>query len=150
MAPKIYHLHPLVAGVLWDWPAHFARCRAMGFDTVCVAPPFVPGACGDIFVTADQEALHPALGWSGSADAGIARITQEAADHGLRIWLDLAIGQVAIDAPIRRREKQWFAADGCGAPLTPWRTPGGHQAKSAISIRCIRFIYGPGLKGGRS
>ena len=43
MAPKIYHLHPLVAGDLSDWPAHFARCRAMGFDTVCVAPPFAAG-----------------------------------------------------------------------------------------------------------
>ena len=30
--------------------------------------------------------------------------------------------------------------------LTPWRMPGGHQAKSAISIKCIRFISGPGLK----
>ena len=76
MAPKIYHLHPLVAGDLSDWPAHFARCRAMGFDTVCVAPPFLPGASGDIFATADHETLHPALGWPGAADAGIARITR--------------------------------------------------------------------------
>ena len=111
MAPKIYHLHPLVAGDLSDWPAHFARCRAMGFDTICVAPPFLPGASGDIFATADHETLHPALGWPGTADAGIARITREAAEHGLRVWLDLAIDQVAIDAPIRRREEQWFAPD---------------------------------------
>src|SRR6476659_3117476 len=114
MAPKIYHLHPLVAGDLSDWPVHFARCRTMGFDTVLVAPPFVPGGSGDIFVTADHEALHPALGWTGSADAGIARITRTAAEHGLRVWLDVSIDQVAIDATIRRREERWFAPGGCG------------------------------------
>src|ERR1700688_1490554 len=107
MAPKIYHLHPLVAGKLSDWPDHFARCRAMGFDTVCVAPPFAPGAGGDIFITADYETLHPALGWQGCADDGIARMTQAGAEQGLRIWLDVAIDRVAIDAPIRQREERW-------------------------------------------
>ncbi len=123
MAPKIYHLHPLVAGDLSDWPAHFARVAAMGFDTVCVAPPFMPGASGDIFVTADFEALHPALGWPGPADAGIAVMTREAERQGLRIWLDLAIDRVAIDAAIRHREEQWFAPGGCGALPSPLQPP---------------------------
>jgi starch synthase (maltosyl-transferring) len=123
MAPKVYHLHPLVAGTLSEWPAHFARCRAMGFDIVCVAPPFVPGAGGDIFVTADHESLHPALGWQGSADDGIRRITQAASEYGLHIWLDLAIDRVAIDAAIRQREEQWFSTGGCGALPNPRRTP---------------------------
>jgi starch synthase (maltosyl-transferring) len=119
MPPRIYHLHPLVAGALRDWPAHFARCRELGFDTVCVAPPFAPGAAGDIFFTADHEALHPALHWSGTADEGIAEVVRQAAEHGLRIWLDLSIDQVAADAPIRRREEGWFASGHCGAPLSP-------------------------------
>ncbi len=123
MAPKIYHLHPLVAGDLANWPSHFALCQAMGFDTVCVAPPFLPGASGDIFITGDHEVLHPALGWTGPADAGIARMAQQASEHGLRIWLDLSIDQVAIDATIRRREHDWFAPGGCGALPTPWRAP---------------------------
>ena len=123
MAPKIYHLHPLVAGKLSDWPLHFARCRAMGFDTVCVAPPFVPGASGDIFITGDHEALHPGLDWPGRADAGIARMAQQASEHGLRVWLDLSIDQVAIDAVIRRRADDWFASGGCDAPPSPWRAP---------------------------
>ncbi len=123
MAPKIYHLHPLVAGRLSEWSGHFARCRAMGFDTVCVAPPFAPGGGGDIFITADHETLHPALGWQGSADDGIARTAKAAAEQGLRIWLDLAIDRVAIDAVIRQREEQWFSTGGCGALPNPRRTP---------------------------
>ncbi|HET7882083.1 MAG TPA: alpha-1,4-glucan--maltose-1-phosphate maltosyltransferase [Acetobacteraceae bacterium] len=123
MAPKIYHLHPLVAGPLNDWSAHFARCRAMGFDTVLVAPPFVPGASGDIYVTADHESLHPALAWGDDADAGINRISRDAAKEGLRVWLDLAIDQVAIDATVRRHEERWFAPGGCSAPPSPLRAP---------------------------
>ncbi|MEJ0019839.1 MAG: alpha-1,4-glucan--maltose-1-phosphate maltosyltransferase [Acetobacteraceae bacterium] len=123
MAPKIYHLHPLVAGELDEWPAHFARCRAMGFDVVCVAPPFAPGASGDIFVTADHESLHPALGWPGPADDGIARMARMAADSGLQLWLDLAVDRVAIDAPIRQRQEAWFVSGGCGALPNPRRAP---------------------------
>jgi starch synthase (maltosyl-transferring) len=121
MPPRLYHLHPLVAGVLPDWPAHFERCREMGFDAVCIAPPFVPGASGDIFITADHEALHPALGWSGTADEGIAQIARWSAEYGLRIWLDLSIDQVAADAPIRRRQETWFSSSDGGAPLSPLR-----------------------------
>jgi starch synthase (maltosyl-transferring) len=123
MAPKIYHLHPLVAGPLSQWSRHFARCQAMGFDIVCVAPPFVPGASGDIFATADHTKLHPALQWSGEAQTGIARAASEAAGHGLTLWLDLVIDRVAIDAAIRQREEHWYAPGGCGALPNPWRAP---------------------------
>jgi len=61
MPPRLYHLHPLVAGALPEWPAHFARCREMGFDTVCIAPPFVPGASGSQFHGDD---LLPLLIWT--------------------------------------------------------------------------------------
>src|SRR3954452_5073919 len=123
MAPKIYHLHPLVAGPLSQWSTHFARCRAMGFDTVCVAPPFAPGESGDIFITADHESLHPALDWHGTADEGIARVTRDAGEQGLRIWLDLSVDRVALDAVIRQRDEQWFVAGGCGALPNPLRSP---------------------------
>ena len=122
MALKIYHLHPLVAGRLADWPAHFERCRAMGFNVICLAPPFAPGSNGDIFVTADHEALHPALDWPGSADEGIARITREAAEHGLRVWLDLPLDRVAANAVMLRRQPGWFGAGDCGDLPSPWQT----------------------------
>src|SRR5437763_1083643 len=83
MAPKIYHLHPLVAGPLSQWSAHFARCRAMGFDTVCVAPPFAPGASGDIFITADAEAPETRfLAWTpGVERAALSRLEGVGFDH---------------------------------------------------------------------
>jgi starch synthase (maltosyl-transferring) len=123
MAPKIYHLHPLVAGPLSEWPRHFARCRAMGFDIVCVAPPFAPGASGDIFVTGDHSVLHRALQWNGTADEGIAHVSAEARRYGLALWLDLVFDRVSIDAPIRQRDEHWFGAGGCGGLPNPRRAP---------------------------
>lgn len=58
----IYYLHPLLAGLPSTWHSHFARCRKMGFDSVLIAPPFLPGVGGDIFLTRDHQLLHPALG----------------------------------------------------------------------------------------
>lgn len=121
MTPKIYHMHPLVAGKLADWPEQFSRCQEMGFNVVCIAPPFAPGASGDIFATADHETLHPALDWPGSADEAMARITRQAADHNLRIWLDLSIDRVANNAPLTRREPHWFASDDIDPLPSPWR-----------------------------
>ncbi|HUB12958.1 MAG TPA: alpha-1,4-glucan--maltose-1-phosphate maltosyltransferase [Acetobacteraceae bacterium] len=123
MAVKIYHVHPLVAGPLTTWPALFERIRAMGFDHVCLAPPFAPDAGGDIYVTADHEALHPALGWEGPADAGIAHIARLAGHHGLRLMLDLVLYQVAADAVLRRRSPDWFSTGFCGGPPDPRRAP---------------------------
>ncbi len=107
-APKIYHLHPLVAGPLQEWPRHLVRCRAMGFDSVGSAPLFAPGAAGDIFLTGDHDSLHPALGFTGAADDGIARLAQTCAEHDLRLILDLVPDRVAIDAVLRTREPGWF------------------------------------------
>lgn len=108
MTPKIYHLHPLVAGACSGWAAQFARVGKMGFSHVCTAPPFLPGKSGDIFLTADHERLHPALGFDGDADEGLASLSRAAQRHGLRLMCDIALDEIAVDAPIRRREPAWF------------------------------------------
>ncbi len=129
MAPKIYHMHPLVAGPLAEWPRHLARCRAMGFDCVGSAPMFAPGRDGDIFLSANHEALHPALGWDGPADAGIARLADDCARHELRLILDLVPDRVAIDATIRARQPDWFEADAASAePPDPRHKPRSRDA----------------------
>ncbi|HSU05494.1 MAG TPA: DUF3416 domain-containing protein, partial [Acetobacteraceae bacterium] len=132
MTPKIYHVHPLVAGPLAEWPRHLARCRAMGFDSVASAPLFAPGAAGDIFLTADHERLHPALGWDGPADGGIAQLAETCAQHGLRLILDLVADRVAVDAAIRERQPAWFEAHETGAePPDPRRKPRSREAAEA-------------------
>jgi len=123
MAAKVYHVHPLVAGPLAGWPALFARVGAMGFSHVCVAPPFAPDPGGDIYVTADHETLHPALGWDGDADSGIAHMAEQAERYGLRLMLDLVLYQVAADAAVRQRSPGWYSTGFCGGPPDPRRAP---------------------------
>jgi starch synthase (maltosyl-transferring) len=131
MAPKIYHVHPLVAGPVALWPGLFDRVAGMGFDYVCVAPPFLPSAHGDIFVTADHDALHPALAWDGSADSGIAHLAQQAARHGLRLMLDLVLHQVAADSVLRHQSPDWFSTGFCGGAPDPRQTPARPDAANA-------------------
>src|SRR5947209_19996919 len=92
---SIYHLHPLVAGPLEAWPATLERVAAMGFTHVCLAPPFEPGSSGDIFIPASFERLHPALGFDGSAQDGLALAAKLASRAGLRLMIDIAPGQVS-------------------------------------------------------
>src|SRR6185437_13932274 len=122
MTPKIYHLHPLVAGEWSGWAAQFARIGDMGFSHVCTAPPFLPGETGDIFATADHERLHPALGFDGDADAGLAALSRAAERRGLRLMCDISLDEIAADAPIRQREPAWFGSaseDGLPDPRRP-------------------------------
>jgi starch synthase (maltosyl-transferring) len=108
MAPKIYHLHPLVAGPIADWSRHLSRCRAMGFNYAASAPLFKPGRTGDLFLTADHETLHPALGTAAPADTAIASVVEQCRRHDLGFILDVVFDRVAADATIRQREPDWF------------------------------------------
>jgi starch synthase (maltosyl-transferring) len=126
----VYHLHPLVAGPLQTWGASFARIAAMGFDHVCVAPPFEPGGSGDIFIHATFDRLHPALLFDGPAEQGIGLAAEMADRVGLRLMLDIAPGQVAVDSPLRQRHYDWFASAGSGAVADPRRRP--HRTDVAV------------------
>lgn len=97
---NVYHLHPLVAGSLDSWPGTFARIAAMGFSHVCLAPPFDPGASGDIFLHASFDRLHPALGFEGPAEQGLARIADMAAAARLKLMLDIAPGWISAELSV--------------------------------------------------
>src|SRR5579872_3517980 len=64
-SPRIYYLHPLLAGDIANWAAHFDRIAGLGFDHVLMGPVFRPGRTGSILLAADHERLHPALAWEG-------------------------------------------------------------------------------------
>ncbi len=132
MAPRIYHLHPVVAGPLDEWPRHLARVRAMGFDCVGTAPLFAPGAGGDIFLSADHERLNPALAAGADADAGIARLAEACASDALGLVLDVVLDRVAADSVLRDREPDWFqGAETLPDPPDPRRRPPPRDAAEA-------------------
>lgn len=103
----IYYLHPLLAGQVAGWQPHFARAKRLGFDTVLIAPPFQPGAAGNIFLTADHKRLHRALGDQPAAKA-VSTIARDAEREGLAVMLDLVIDRVAADAILVGKHPGWF------------------------------------------
>jgi starch synthase (maltosyl-transferring) len=107
-APKIYYFHPLLAGPLGSWTHHLRRVREMGFDHVLTAPLFAPGEFGDIFLTADHEHSHPALGTSLNADDVAQEIAQACLQQGLQILVDVVLGRVATDAKLAASTPNWF------------------------------------------
>src|SRR5436305_10168037 len=52
IGPRIYYVSPLLAGPLRHWPALLDHVADLGFDHVLIAPPFLPGRTGDLFLPA--------------------------------------------------------------------------------------------------
>ena len=69
----------------------------MGFDQVLVAPPFLPGRLGDIFIVADHGSLHEALG-GGPALPALRRAVSFARDNDLGLMLDIVLDRVARES----------------------------------------------------
>jgi starch synthase (maltosyl-transferring) len=116
-----YYLHPLLAGPIEEWRGHLDRIAAMGFGAVMIAPPFRPGACGDLFLTADHDRLDPRLG-TGDAVAALARWAQAAVSRGLRPMLDLVIDRVAAEA-MGDGAAAWYGSETGDEPPDPRRAP---------------------------
>ena len=107
-ALKIYYLHPLLAGPLANWEPHVERARRMGFSHVAAAPLFAPGGTRDIFLTADHERVHPALGVDASADEAVARLAEMCSRHGLGLFLDIVVDRVASEGALANSPRPWF------------------------------------------
>ena len=70
LAPRIYDLHPLLAGPIARWPEHLPRIAGMQFDWVYVNAFWEPGDSGSIYAVRDPFQLHPLVRGdsAGSAD----------------------------------------------------------------------------------
>jgi starch synthase (maltosyl-transferring) len=60
-APRIYNLHPLLAGPISSWIGHLDRIESMNFDWVFVNSFHYPGFSGSIYAVKDPKRLHPIL-----------------------------------------------------------------------------------------
>jgi starch synthase (maltosyl-transferring) len=110
MSPKIYYIQPQLIGPLTNWPPQLKRCRDMGFDHVCLAPPFRPGATGDVFLAADHERVHAAFGTDDAADQVLGRLAEACRRAGLTLLLDLVIDRIAADHALVAAHRGWFRA----------------------------------------
>jgi starch synthase (maltosyl-transferring) len=159
-APRIYYFHPLLAGPHRSWPQFLHLYGEMGFDHLLTAPLFEPGESGDLFLTADHEKAHPAIGKSSSSDQLISDLARDCRDHGLNLLLDVVLGCVAQDANVVRAHPEWFSAGTTDGHIDPRSAPqaaaaylrfGQRSSDDAITwwIERLRRLAGAGVCGFR-
>ena len=127
-APRIYYLHPLLAGPVPEWHGHFAEIARLGFDHVLVAPPFAAGPSGDLFLPADYRRLDARLGWTGDANEALQHLAKVCGKNGLTLLLDVVLDQVAADSPEALRHPDLFAAADDAVALDPRGQGGNFEA----------------------
>jgi starch synthase (maltosyl-transferring) len=129
---KIYYVHPLTAP-LSDWRPHLRRAADLGFDCICISPPFLPHASGNAFLTDDFELPHPIFGETQSADELVGRISSLCRKFGLKLLLDIEIDRVAAGGAMARSAPRWFGA----APIPDRIDP--RQPKDMADAAYARF-----------
>lgn len=95
--PRLYYVHPLMFSDAGAWDALFRHASSLGFDTVLTAPLFARAAGGSVFVARDATRIDPAYGLGEELEAGLKRLSELAAAHGLRLMMDLVIDREAAD-----------------------------------------------------
>jgi starch synthase (maltosyl-transferring) len=120
-APKIYNLHPLLAGPIGNWPGHLERVQAMAFDWLYVNAFFEPGASGSIYAVRDPWSLHPRV--RGDADEPMRTLVLEFANaasrRGLDLMTDLILPHAAQDSRLVENHRDWFKPDFGGTLISP-------------------------------
>jgi starch synthase (maltosyl-transferring) len=107
-APRIYFIHPLLAGPIKAWPAQFERAATLGFDHVLIGSPFAPGQSGHLQLVADHGRLHPALAAEADAEEALRKLADTARAQGLALLVDLVIDRAAADGELYRAHTDWF------------------------------------------
>lgn len=102
--PRLYYLHPRLAGASESWGDHAARAKDLGFDHVLLAWPFSDGR--DLFATTDLERIA-----GQDAAAVLATLVERCRNAGLTLWMDVALTRVEAQGPLAA------ALPGC------WRQP---------------------------
>jgi starch synthase (maltosyl-transferring) len=104
---RFYYMHPLLAGRLELWPEQLHRIAGLGFDTVLLAPVYAPTEGGSLFVTADTNRLHKALGFAGDAESGLAHIADMIRAEGMTPLLDVSLDRIAVGGKLSS-EAAWL------------------------------------------
>ncbi len=122
--PRLYMAHPLLVGPLPGWDGLFAHAAALGFDAVLLAPPFAPGASGNLCRPADPDRPHPILEAPGDGTETLAWLADRARrGHGLALYLDIAPARVAADAALVADRPDWFEDPALAALPDPRLAP---------------------------
>jgi starch synthase (maltosyl-transferring) len=116
VSPRIYMLNPLLAGSLSDWGSWLDRAAALGFTHVLTAPLF---GGPSLLLAEDFARVHPALGWSGSAEDALRMFAEACRARGLIPLLDVYPSQVAAGGGLAQGHPALFRSGEAARSLDP-------------------------------
>ncbi|MEX3628219.1 MAG: maltotransferase domain-containing protein [Burkholderia sp.] len=107
-SPHLYFVDARLVGPLDAWPAWFERIAGLGFDHVLIGAFNTTGRAGHPRVVADHDRPHEALTTSLDTGDALARLVEQAREFGLRLMLDVTVGRIAVEHPLRRSAPDWY------------------------------------------
>jgi starch synthase (maltosyl-transferring) len=128
VSPRIYMINPLLAGPVADWGRWLDRAATLGFTHVLTAPLF---AGPSLLLPEDFDRVHPALGWSGSAEDALRLFAEACRARGLTPLLDVYPTQVAAEGSLGQGHPALFQAGEAGRSLDPRRYGAAAEAAQA-------------------
>jgi starch synthase (maltosyl-transferring) len=128
--PRLYYLHPRLAGDPSIWRDHIARARDLGFDHVLLAWPFSEGR--DLFATTDLDRIA-----GRDAEAVLAALRESCHSVGMSLWMDVVIARAeAKGALAAALPGCWRASQASGLdPRSDLRRPSAEAAFEAPDAR---------------
>ncbi|WP_284945523.1 maltotransferase domain-containing protein [Acidisoma cladoniae] len=127
-SPRIYAVHPLLAGPLKTWGPWLDRAAALGFTHILTAPVF---AGPSVLLPADFDRPHPALGWDGPATEALHFLAGACRARGLTPLMEVGLSAVASGGRIAQQNGSLFRASESERSLDPRRY--GAEADAALA-----------------
>jgi starch synthase (maltosyl-transferring) len=90
-SPRIYYVNPLLLVGEDAWLGAFDHAKALGFNAVLMAPPFVHAPFDSIFYTTDFNRIDPSLRLPNDAEQALAMLASHAGDRDLSLMLDISV-----------------------------------------------------------
>ena len=127
-SPRIYMLNPLLAGPISEWGRWLDRAAALGFTHVLTAPLF---AGPSLLLPKAFDRVHPALGWTASAEDALRLFAEACRARRLAPLLDVYPSQVAAEGSLGQGHPALFRQSEAGRSLDPRRYGPAAEAAEA-------------------
>ncbi|MFY0590948.1 alpha-1,4-glucan--maltose-1-phosphate maltosyltransferase, partial [Burkholderia pseudomallei] len=93
------------------WPPLFERVAAWGFDHVLIGGLWAASRRGYPRHVADPDRPAESFATSLDATSALARLSDSAREHGLRIAVEVVVDRVAREHPLHDAHRDWYVVD---------------------------------------
>ncbi len=131
--PRLYAIHPLMAGPVAGWRPLLAHAASLGFDHIACPPPFASARSSNIFLIDDPDHGDARVS-GGDGPMAVRAMAAAAKAEGLGLILDVGIDCIVADGTLARGEHAWIAPSAGSAPGPDPRTGDSSARRARIDL----------------